>query len=409
MTKYSGGFVLARIALQNLGRRETRTLLLIAAVAISSAAIFTGAVLMRSIELSMTLGFTRLGADMIVVPSGALTNITPALLTVEPTDFTLDEAMIKRLEATRGVARVAPQLVFRTDASGYGNRGDLVDVIAFDPTRDITVQPWLAERLGRPIRKGDVIVGGGREEALGSELMLFGWPLTVYGRLGRTGVGTHERALFMTFETLADLRTTMREVCGARPPLEPDKISGALIELAPGATTQQVRFAILANLPGVKVVSGESMLTSIRQGLGSLLDGALALMVVMFVSAALLLSVVFSAIISERRRELGLLRAIGARRSQIIWMLMTEAALATAVGGGFGVALGALLMRFYEHSLIYHLESMGLPFVWLSVAGASAIGALCIALAALAGALGALAPAWRTSSLEPYDLIRSEG
>ena len=38
-----------------------------------------------------------------------------------------------------------------------------------------------------------------------------------------------------------------------------------LIELAPGATIQQVRFAILANFPGVKVVGGESMLTAIRQ------------------------------------------------------------------------------------------------------------------------------------------------
>jgi hypothetical protein len=35
---------------------------------------------------------------------------------------------------------------------------------------------------------------------------------------------------------------------------------------APGATAQQLRFGILANLPSVKVVSGESMLTSIRQG-----------------------------------------------------------------------------------------------------------------------------------------------
>jgi putative ABC transport system permease protein len=51
----------------------------------------------------------------------------------------------------------------------------------------------------------------------------------------------------------------------AQAPLEPNKISGVLIELAPGATIQQVRFAILANFPGVKVVGGESMLTAIRQ------------------------------------------------------------------------------------------------------------------------------------------------
>ena len=69
---------------------------------------------------------------------------------------------------------------------------ELVDMIAFDPARDITVQPWLEQRLDRPLRQGDVIVGGRREETVGAELLLFGKPLTVYGKLGKTAVGTHE-------------------------------------------------------------------------------------------------------------------------------------------------------------------------------------------------------------------------
>src|SRR5205085_1506948 len=126
-------FLLGSLALQNLGRRKTRTLLLLAAVAICSGAVFTGAVLMRSIETSMAVGFTRLGADMLIVPAGTLTNITASLLTAEPTDLTLDDSMLARLETLKGVRRAAPQLIFRTDASGYGRGGDLVDLIAFDP------------------------------------------------------------------------------------------------------------------------------------------------------------------------------------------------------------------------------------------------------------------------------------
>ncbi|MDP1841316.1 MAG: ABC transporter permease, partial [Reyranella sp.] len=58
--------LLANLALQNLGRRKARSLLLIAAVAIGSGVVFTGATLMRSIDDSMAVGFTRLGADMMV-------------------------------------------------------------------------------------------------------------------------------------------------------------------------------------------------------------------------------------------------------------------------------------------------------------------------------------------------------
>ena len=95
------GFLLASLALQNLGRRKARTLLLLTAVAICSGAVFTGAVLMQSIESSMSVGFTRLGADMLVVPAGTLTNITAALLTAEPTDLTLDDRMLSGLERSR--------------------------------------------------------------------------------------------------------------------------------------------------------------------------------------------------------------------------------------------------------------------------------------------------------------------
>ena len=401
-------FLLGSLALQNLGRRKARTLLLLAAVAVCSGATFTGAVLMRSIETSMAVGFTRLGADMLVIPAGTLTNITAALLTAEPTDLTLDASELPRLERLKGVRKAAPQLIFRTDASGYG-RGELIDLIAFDPRRDITVQPWLEQHLDRPLREGDVIVGGRREEPLGSELLLFGRPLTVYGKLGKTAVGTHERGLFITFATLDELRDIMRKICGTKAPLEPNKLSGVLLELAPGATTQQVRFAALANFPDIKVVAGESMLTSIRQGLAALLNGVLGLMVIMFVSTALMVSVLFSAIITERRRELGLLKAIGARSGQIIGMLLTEAALATALGGVMGCVLGVLLMRVYEHSLVYYLDRMGIPFVWLNAATTGLIAFGCIALASLIGIAGALYPAWRASRQEPYDLIRSEG
>src|SRR5258707_5217446 len=290
--------LLGSLALQNLGRRKGRTLLLLAAVAICSGAVFTGAVLLRSIESSMDVGFTRLGADLLIVPEGTLTNITAALLTAEPTDLTLDNDVLDRLASLKGVRRIAPQLIFRTDLSGYGARDESVDLIAFDPERDLTVRPWLERRLDRPLRQGDVIVGGRREEPIGSELLLFGKPLIVYGKLGKTAVGTHERGLFISFETMDTLRATIQQICGTKAPLEPNKISGVLLELAPGATTQQVRFAILANVPGIKVVGGESMLTTIRQGLAALLNGVLALVVIMFVSTATMISVLFSAIIT---------------------------------------------------------------------------------------------------------------
>ena len=232
-------WLLGELGLQNLGRRRARTSLLVAAVAISSAIVFTGVVMMRSIETSMAVGFSRLGADLMIVAQNALTNITVALLTVEPTDETLDADLLDRAPFT-GIGRAAPQRVFRTDQSDFGGKGESVDLIGYDPEHDFTVQSWITDRLSRPMQPGDVILGAARDLPLGSEIVLFGKPFRVYAKLGRTGMGTHERGVFIPSSALLALAPAIRERTGQTPPmLEPGKVSGFLIELAAGAAELQ--------------------------------------------------------------------------------------------------------------------------------------------------------------------------
>jgi len=402
-------WLLGSLALQNIGRRKARASLLIAAVAISSAIVFRGVVMMRSIETSMAVGFSRLGADLMVVSQNTLTNITVALLTAEPTGEVLDADLLDQVHIT-GIGRAAPQRVFRTEQSEFGGQGESVDLIGYDPGHDFTIQPWISERLGRPMQPGDVILGAARDMPLGSEIALFGKPFRVYAKLGRTGAGTHERGIFMPSAELLALVPAIKEQTRKTPRmLEPRKVSGFLIELTPGATELQVRFALLSHLSGTKVVAGGSLLTGIRQGVTALLGGAISLVSMMFASTALMVSVLFSAIVTERRSELGLLKAIGAKRSQIVGMVLIEAIVATGGGGLCGVVFGMLLLRLFERSLVYYLTEIGVPFLWLDRTETVLVAVACILGAGLIGAIGALTPAWRASRHDPYDLIRGEG
>lgn len=410
MADASGALLLlARLALQNLGRRRIRTGLLVAAVALSSAIAFAGAVIMRSIESSMSVGFSRLGADLMVVPFDALTHLTAALLVVEPSDSTLPADLLATGKAP-GIVRAAPQRVLRTDRSGIGTHGESVDLIGFDPLDDFTVQPWLTERLPGAMGPRDIIVGSARTARLGTELVLFGTPFRVYGKLSATGVGTHERGIFLPSNSLLALAPAIQTQTGTLPPmLRPDRVSGFLLQLAPGARELQVRFALLAHHPQIKVVAGGSLLTGIRQGLSALLSGAVVLVALMFGSTAVMVGVLFSAIVSERRAELGLLKAIGARRGQIIGLTVLEAMMATAAGGVFGVVAGALLLRLFERSLVFHLTQMGVPFLWLDRLDMALSAGLCLVAAALVGMVGAFIPSLRASRREPYDLVRGDG
>ena len=157
-------------------------------------------------------------------------------------------------------------------------------------------------------------------------------------------------------------------------------------------------------------MAGDTTMSGIRQGLAALLDGILALMALMFASTALMVSVLFSAIVTERRGELGLLKAIGARRSQVIGMMVIEAVIATGIGGlrrcRVGRAgdaalrtLAGLLSRESRRALrlarhaAHHRLRRSARSCWPRVIGA----------------LGVLYPAWRASRRDAYDLVRSEG
>ena len=406
MTGFS--WLLGGLALQNIGRRKVRTALLMAAVAVSCAVVFAGGVLLRSIDASMSVGFSRLGADLLVAPEDALINITAGLLTVEPTDRTVPADLMAAPIA--GVARVAPQRVLRTEQSGFGGHGEGIDLIGFDRERDFTVQSWISERLGRQMQARDVIIGGARDLPIGSEIVLFGRPFRIYGKLGRSGVGTHERGIFMTMDDLLGLAPAVREDTGKVPPmLDPGRVSGFLLELAPGTTELRVRFALLSRLSGVKVIAGESLMTGVRQSLEGLLDGSLVLVAMTFASTVIMVSVLFSAIVAERRTELGLLKAIGARRGQIVGLVVIEAMIVTGIGGLIGVVFGELLLRLFARSVVYHLSEMGIGFLWLGTANTILVAAACVAAATLIGAIGALAPAWRASRHDAYELILSVG
>jgi putative ABC transport system permease protein len=130
-------------------------------------------------------------------------------------------------------------------------------------------------------------------------------------------------------------------------------------------------------------------------------------MVLMFASTALMVSVLFSAIVTERRGELGLLKAIGARRGQVLGVMVTEAVLATGIGGILGVVLGVLVMRLFERSLVYYLENVGVPFLWVDLPRTIVFAVGAIVLASAIGVAGVLYPAWRASRRDAYDLVRS--
>ncbi|MCW5738355.1 MAG: ABC transporter permease, partial [Enhydrobacter sp.] len=192
------------------------------------------------------------------------------------------------------------------------------------------------------------------------------------------------------------------------PDYETGKVSAVLLQLAAQARPEQVKFAV-SQIAGVKVVEGNALLTSSRQALRSLLVGVALFSGIMALAILILVSLLFSAIVQERTRELGLLRAMGARPNHVVAMVLAEAAMITGLGGLGGLVLGFALLFAFGRSLGFYFESLGVPFGWPPIEVLAGLSAAVLAASAALGVAGALYPAWRARRLEPFALIQGDG
>ena len=125
--------------------------------------------------------FARMGADLVVVPRGTLVNLTASLLTVQPTDETLDGAIVDRIAGIAGVARAAPQRLVRVSVEGRA-----FNLIAFDPDADFTVQTWARDLAPGSPGVTELLAGGRVPGKTGETLSVCRRPMTIRGRLART-------------------------------------------------------------------------------------------------------------------------------------------------------------------------------------------------------------------------------
>ena len=405
MKRVRPSWLFARLAVQDLHRQPVRVVLLVLAVSVASGAALGSTLLRRSLDQSLSTALDRLGADAMVLPRATRANLTAALLTVEPTDQVIDEATAHEVAGLPGVAVAAPQqFIALPTAEGHGEDG----LIVFDPARDFTVLPWLEQKLDRPLRRGDVIIGGRRPETVGGVAPLFGRTFPVYGKLALTGVGPFERSYFVTAETAEDIAAAAERQLG-RPLFTPSlsRPSAVLVQLAPGATPERFRFSA-ARLPELQVVAGNGLVTSVRHAVATLLRGSLVFSLLLLVTTTILVAALYTGLLAERPHELGLLLAVGMRPGQVLRLLLAEAALTTGLGGVCGVLLGAGGLVAFRRSIGFIFERSRIPFElagWQEIAIAGAASTLvCCAV----GAIGALLPAWRASRREPYMLVRTE-
>ncbi|HEY74645.1 MAG TPA: ABC transporter permease [Thermoflexia bacterium] len=367
--------------LKNLFRRKGRTILTLAGVSIGVAAIVALGAMAEGIRTGYTEMARGSQADLVVTQKGAL-------------DITLggvEEAVAEQLRAWPEVAGVDGMLMANVQAEdapyfflfGYDPQGFAVEHFR------IVEGCSLAE--ARRMRGKPLILGRSAAQSLGKSV---GDALRVTGGVFRI-VGIYE-----TGDAFEDGGAVIPLEEAQSLLLQPNRVSLLYIRLRAPSDEPRFHARLERHFPDLTIsttteFADQQQVVKILEGFALSIAGLAVVIGGVGMTNTLFMSVF------ERTREIGLLRAVGWKRSQVLRLILGESLLLSGLGGLMGVLLGIAAIFFLRGSLGF-LGALGAGF-------SSQIFLRALLTAGALGVVGGAYPAWWASRLVPLEALRYEG
>jgi putative ABC transport system permease protein len=144
------------------------------------------------------------------------------------------------------------------------------------------------------------------------------------------------------------------------------------------------------------IFSNESMISQVNDITGPIKIGALAVSLVALIAAGVGIMNIMLVSVTERTREIGIRKAVGAKKKNILIQFLIEAVILCVAGGFVGIVLGVGLGNLIGSLLT---EQMAIPVDWVIIG---------ITMCILVGLIFGTYPAYKAANLDPIESLRYE-
>ena len=153
----------------------------------------------------------------------------------------------------------------------------------------------------------------------------------------------------------------------------------------------------------IDFVMTKGMLSNISKWLTGFSTIVYSLSAIFWVLAIIVIFVIFSSSLNERKREISLLRILGASRSDLVKMLLRESLIISALGGIAGIVIAGVLI--YAFSLLI-CQSIGLPCMNISITDGLIYALMVFMLTLIIGPLSSIYSALSLTKFDTYQTLR---
>ena len=395
------------LPIKNLVRKPARSLALIFISAFLALSAFGGTVMVMSLSNGINSLSARLGADIIVTPYAATSQVSydSVIIQGKPGQFYMDSKYYEEIKTEiEGIDKITAQFYLASaKASCCSSR---LQIIGFDPATDFSIQPWVEKSYSDKLGLYDAVVGSDVTPNTDMTVEIYGKTLHVQAMLDKTGTEL-DSALYVDIDTMKELIGAHNEKNpNQEKTIDPDNVvSSILIKVADGYDIDEVAGDINLHVRQVKAIRTQNMISGVSESLSGVSATISLLMVVVWILSAVILAIVFTMNINERKKEFAVLRVLGASRVKLAGLVFREAALYGFLGSLLGAGLTVLITALFTPAI----ENMiGLPFLLPPVPVMLIAGALTIVLTIAAGAVTAASSAVKISKIDTGLILRGD-
>ena len=387
----------------NISRRRTQSALTVAITLVTVMVFVMVLGIVQVMDQGLALSRQRLGADAVLIPKYAPTQSEELLFTAAPENVYMKKEVYEQAKQLEGIARMTPQFYAQTLELGCCDPGEEARLIGFDYDSDFILTPFLMGKGIESLGDNEIIFGSSLDSSIvGTDYLILGAKLFVRDQMEVTGTGM-DSTVFMNTDTLRQLcldNEVLREDWQKRNPY--DYISAIMVRFEDGVDPEAFVKQVEESGIEIRCVLTSETISSLQGQMNVTMNVMLALWAACMLVAVMALFGRFSALARERRKEIGLLRAIGVKKRQVFALVSGECSLLAAMGGILGAALALLLMPM----VITLLEDAFLlsVSVWTTQLAVICAGTG-IVLAVLLGFCSALVPAAKSAALDPQVAI----
>lgn len=396
------------IAVRNLIKRRLRSWLTLIGIFIGIAAVVSLIGLGEGLRIAISSQFSILGSDMITVQASGTQFGPPGTGVVTP----LEKDYADKIENVGGVQYAIKRLV-KTAKAEFN---DKITIIPIGSMPDGESRKIVEERLGlkamegrllKDSDRGKVFLGSdfkktdafGKAVSVSDKLILQGSTFDIVGIGKKTGSFAADMAVLMNEQDVRDLYN------------EPDDVSIIAVKVKKDADMEAVKADIEKILRKERdVEEGEEDFTvEISMNAIKTLESTLfAVQLFVYIIAGIslivggigIMNTMFTAVV-ERTKEIGILKSIGARNSDVFLLFLIESGLLGFVGGLAGVLIGVALSNGLA---LIGAAYLGSDLIKANTAWWLVTGALLFSF--FVGCIAGITPALRAASLHPVDALR---